>query len=392
MATTFKTVLNDDKTTTRTLLHEAIPITGSILSGTYPEPGSAGSSIKQYSHGMFQSVHDYPFLSSSANHIFDMTCGFHADSSIYTDAVASGSTEYNKKNNIYNQMAQTLMGYDATGSILKFDIDGNIAAGGAKYTDVFFVNFARLLAKDEIKKGSFEIQIGVSGAFMTGQSAGDGSVFAKSLTIKDDGAATSYFVNSPAGEYGILKVTNDDTHGVGSGGGPGFIEDAAAYSSSVGLLFYQAGIAVLTKDIFTVFSAGNQSGRISSGSAESSMSMTRVGEQSMNTLLHAGSINAINNAFRHRIKKISFNNTTELNSTIYFCRVNANEFNYSSNPTYLSSSQLRVKRTSTDAPVSYFTTVGLYSADNELLAVAKLSEPMRKDPTTDVTVRVRLDY
>jgi hypothetical protein len=43
-------------------------------------------------------------------------------------------------------------------------------------------------------------------------------------------------------------------------------------------------------------------------------------------------------------------------------------------------------------PRSYVTTVGLYSADNELLAVAKLSEPLRKDPTNELTLRVRLDY
>ncbi len=40
----------------------------------------------------------------------------------------------------------------------------------------------------------------------------------------------------------------------------------------------------------------------------------------------------------------------------------------------------------------FITTVGLYSSDNELLAVAKLSEPLKKDPTTEFTLRVRLDY
>jgi hypothetical protein len=93
-----------------------------------------------------------------------------------------------------------------------------------------------------------------------------------------------------------------------------------------------------------------------------------------------------------RIFNVSFNNTTELNSTVYFCRANHNEFNYSSNPTYLSASKLRVKQQSTDTPVSFVTTVGLYSADNELMAVAKLSEPLRKDPTNEMTLRVRLDY
>lgn len=378
MATTFKTLLNNDKTTTRTLLHEAIPITGSILSGTYAEPGTAGSSIKEYSHGMFHSVYDYPYLSSSANHIFDLTAGYHSTSGLAT----SSQSDYTKKKNIYNQMAQVLMGHDTTGSIREFDADGNIADGGTKYKDVYFMNFSRLLAKDEIKKGSFELQLGVAPTYPGPMS--------KILTIKDQGAATSYHVNSPAGEYGILKVTADDT------ADGGLIEDHSEYSANCGLIFYQAGVAVLTKDVFTVFGSGsnvdsNQLGKICSGSAATTLVMDGSGTTGA-AILRTGTINAINNGLRNRIKKISFNNTTELNSTIYFCRINSNEFNYSSNPTYLSSSQIRVKRSSTDAPVAYFTTVGLYSADNELLAVAKLSEPLRKDPTTDMTVRVRLDY
>jgi hypothetical protein len=53
---------------------------------------------------------------------------------------------------------------------------------------------------------------------------------------------------------------------------------------------------------------------------------------------------------------------------------------------------MRVKTQATDQPVAYLTTVGLYSSDNELLAVAKLSEPLKKDPTNQLTLRVRLDY
>ena len=57
-------------------------------------------------------------------------------------------------------MAQVLMGYDATGSILEFDQDGNIDGGGTKHKECLFINFARLLGKDEIKKGSFNMQLG----------------------------------------------------------------------------------------------------------------------------------------------------------------------------------------------------------------------------------------
>ena len=76
MATTFKSFLNNDITSTRTLLHESIPITGSIVSGTYNQGSTTTeTNIKNFSHGLFQSVYDYPFLSSSANHIFDLTLG-----------------------------------------------------------------------------------------------------------------------------------------------------------------------------------------------------------------------------------------------------------------------------------------------------------------------------
>lgn len=334
MATTFKNISTNDVVSTRTLLNESIPLTGTILSGTY-----ADNNIKYYSHGMFQSVYDYPYLSSSANHVVDLTMGYSADSGLATASASQNS----KKINIYNQMAQMLVGYDTTGSIMKFDEDGNIAGGGVKLKEVYFLNFARLLTKDEIKKGS------VTFAFGTGSF---GTEYSGVKTLTDSGAENDYRINSPAGEYGIL------------------------YDSSLtasGLVYYQAGIAVITA------SAVGPLVSFSTGSTR-------------NNTLKLSTIDTNGNILRKRIQNISFNNTTELNSTIYFCRASHNEFNYSSNPTYLSSSKMVVKNVSTDVPVSYITTVGLYSADNELLAVAKTSEPLKKDPTNELTLRVRLDY
>ena len=118
MATTYKTFLNDDITSTRTLLHESIPLTGTLAArtyGTFPNE----ENIKNYSHGMFQSVFDYPYLSSSANHIYDLTLGYSNNSALS----GSDRVQNAKKINIYNQMAQVLAGYDATGSIRKFDED-----------------------------------------------------------------------------------------------------------------------------------------------------------------------------------------------------------------------------------------------------------------------------
>ena len=365
MATTFKTLLNNDVTSTRTLLHEAIPLTGTIVSGTY-EPDE---NVKNYAHGMFQSVYDYPYLSSSANHIFDLTVGYSEDN---TDLASSTATQNAKKINIYNQMAQTLVGYDDSGDIRKFDRDGNFATTTDKMDSVFFINFARLLTKDEIKKGSFQLSLNVSGAY---------DEPTHDLTLYDTNAQNDYRVNSPAGEYGVLYINSGSTGTPEAGTG-------------AGLIYYQAGIAVITSSIWNHTNTGEYDNSPTTGSeyfGSRNAPQDDIYENFYDALV-SGSISGSCNGIRNRIKNIQFNNTTELNSTIYFCRANHNEFNYSSNPTYVNSSKIQVKETSLDNPVSYITTVGLYSADNELLAVAKLSEPLKKDPTNELTLRVRLDY
>ena len=139
---------NTDVTTTRTLLHEAIPLTGAIVSGTYFSDYTATgeTNIKNYSHGMFQSVYDYAYLSSSANHIFDLTVGYSNNSTL-----SSSSNEQNaKKINIYNEMAQTLLGYDLTGGIEVFENDLNTSDDSNQMREVFFLNFSRLLTKDQV--------------------------------------------------------------------------------------------------------------------------------------------------------------------------------------------------------------------------------------------------
>ena len=344
MASSFKTLLNDDIVSTRTLLHEAIPITGSIVSGTYSD-----LNIKNFSHGRFQSVYDYPFLSSSANHVFDISVGYSPKSAMS----GSTSTDNAKKIQMYKQMSQMLVGHDINGAILDFDQDGDILAGGNKLKEAIFISFARLLTKDEIQKGLFSMMVGDS-TYDAQQTT--------SKSVTDYGAANEYRVNSPSGEYGLLYTgsTNITT------------------SSAVGLLYYQAGVAVLTASLFA-------------GTAGKFNYVSGV-PFSVNAALTASTIQSISDQFRNRMMNLNFNNTVELNSTIYFCRANHNEFNYSANPTYLSDSKIIVKNSTIDSPVSYITSVGLYSADSELLAVAKLSEPLKKDPTNELILRVRLDY
>ena len=287
-------------------------------------------------------------MSSSANHIFDISFGISAESEV--SGTTTGHIDIEKKSQMYNTMAQMLAGYDTTGSILRFDVDGDLSpASSDKHNDCVFLTFSRLLVKDEIKKGSVNLVLG-SGSY-------GATIFDDLVTIADYGAATEYRINSPAGEYGILYSGSAATEGTG-----------------VGLVFYQAGVIVLTASLF-----GGDSNDFHNTTGRTDY-------------LIGSSIQEISDVVRKRVQNINFNNTVELNSTIYFCRINHNEFNYSSNPTYLSESKIRVKEEKIDEPISYITTVGLYSSNNELLAVAKLSEPLKKTPQNSLILRTRLDF
>jgi len=223
------------------------------------------------------------------------------------------------------------------------------------------------LGKDEIKKDSFRFNFFSNCSNTTGSDSRPerGGV----ITLGDYNAQTTYLTDSPAGEYGLIRTSS--------------VDDTEASNPTLGHIYYQAGVVVLTSSIVQGFTP-----TITTASAEST-----INTGSVMHLFRSGTIDEIGNHIRFAYDDIDFNNTTELNSTIYFCRANNTEFNYSANPTYLASSEIVVKGNNPLAdPVSYVTTVGLYSPDNELLAVAKLSEPLKKTPSSELTLRVRLDY
>jgi len=298
---------------------------------------------------MFQSVYDYPYLSSSANHIFDITVGYDESSGLS----GSASTQNSKKINLYNQFAQVLLGYEtaSTATVRKFESDISSTTTN-EMKEVFFLNFSRLITKDQVKKGSFALSLGTNSGYA--DPFGGGPIILQDVNATE---RTGYGTEI-GGDYGVLYTSSI-----------GIIAD-----SGVGNVFYQAGIAVVTASVFP-----------------STVQMNAF-EEDFEAVLTGSTISASCDEIRHRLSNVSFNNTTEINSKIYFCRVPHNKFNYSANPTYKSGSQIRVKDVSSDTPISYITTIGLYSDAGELLATAKLSEPLRKDPTNELTLRVRLDY
>lgn len=326
--------LQDDFVPLSTAVNETISITGSIF--------SAGANVKYYKNiasgsagvdlgGFFESVYDSSPTSSLSSPLMDITFG-HATGSTYNAAVTATSSQGDKVT-IYRQWAAVLLG----------NPDSTFTIGGASRKEAVFITFKRNVSKDELKKGTIAITVN--------------STTPTQYTASDAGASVN-FQQALGGDYAPLKY-----NGTGS---------------EVGQVWYNAGVVVLHPD--TAW------GAVAIWSA--SMAKTLVNLQS------SGNINQVVDGVRSHIEQINVNNQTNLQSSVYFCRAFNNEFNYSSNPTYVDSTGL-IRVTSGSnvlGPKSYVTTVGLYDENDNLLAVGKVNKPVLKSPETESVFRLRLDY
>lgn len=148
--------------------------------------------------------------------------------------------------------------------------------------------------------------------------------------------------------------------------------------STVGNIFYSQGIIVITKNTIPYL----------------------TDQQFMERYTNENNINKT---------QISFKSSVTLYETQFKCSIRESEFNYSYNPSLLVTSQsnptgllvtesreIKLNEdyksfvTGSDfAP--YVTSVGLYNSDQELLAVAKLAQPLPTSQITDTTILVNID-
>jgi hypothetical protein len=91
--------------------------------------------------------------------------------------------------------------------------------------------------------------------------------------------------------------------------------------------------------------------------------------------------------------QLKFRSEEDQISTSYFCRVRAKDLNFSNNPTFVSGSSNEMSNTDMwGNPNVYITGIGLYNASNDLIAIGKLSTPLKKNFSTESTIKVKLTY
>jgi hypothetical protein len=84
--------------------------------------------------------------------------------------------------------------------------------------------------------------------------------------------------------------------------------------------------------------------------------------------------------------------TENISTQHFFVRATNREFNYSNNPTYIDADGFFVEGTFETDPQTFITTVGLLNDANELIAVAKTSQPIVKSFDKEVLIKVKLSF
>ena len=146
--------------------------------------------------------------------------------------------------------------------------------------------------------------------------------------------------------------------------------------SKVGDLIYQHGIAVITS--FGTSITGSVFGTAKYGTGSYSV----AGAQTLDDAITSNNVTC------------SFESTMTIYESQYKCTLLENEFNYSLNPSIITSSSdigvpLDFVTGSYFEP--YITTVGLYNNSKELLAIGKMAQPLQSSDVTDTTILINLD-
>lgn len=392
----FKELSPNDVRATKSYLNQLIDVIQEDISGS--------STRKKYQHfvtggvgpgitsSLFQTVYDQDFSLQTANALFDISVGLYESGSTAISSktgvdnagkilFTSSSVMMREKIDIYRQAAQNLLG-DATS---RFAAPYDSTTTANQINEALFINYKRLFSRDAIKRETFAMKF-----YQTASTALGGNL----RNTSETGMAIYTDVGAGTNKNAVF------------GGNVGSIVDASATSRVVGLMFYDRGTAIL--DLAKCISGSQEaSGTIDAMNADGSVILGHPGTETPEAkfipdfLVSASMDNIIDHFASSRfssgsLSAMTFQNITNINSTMIFCRAEADEFNYSSNPTFVNSdNRLRVIDVGSEdvqRSFTFVTTVGLLDANNNLLAVAKLSRPIEKSDQKDLTIRVRLDF
>jgi len=315
----------------------------------------------------------------------------------YTSSVQASSTS----GNYYLSVFQT--GSTLTGAEVQFNIAFGDSAGsgsvlydsgvnGKSYTSTVYGQWQNIVLGDENNNFIFGGVTPVTQsiyALSVNRARFKGSIFPGTLDLRINSASTSFNLrltdnsndvttttyNEAGRVYQIVSGSNGNAIGAGSTPA-GAVSNGMTVSGSYGLFLPDIGAIILNASALNLESSD---GGVGLGTL-----------YSPNTANNNPSIifAAINNG-----SVFTLNSQENITSDYVFVRARNSEFNYSTNPSFISGSTGEVLYNDfINAPQTFITSIGMYNDANELLAVAKLSKPLKKDFTKEALIRVKLDF
>jgi hypothetical protein len=288
--------------------------------------------------------------------------------------------------------------------------DTKFSFQGVDSEHIYVINMQRARIREQLDPGNWQLPLSGANGISTfiddsGQTLGALTATSKAGRVF---AIVSGALDGVSGT--VTSSTNSRTWGVG---GPGY-----------GLVYPDLGVIVLNPNAigpavgFFTTSSGTSTGSVASSSVTApyylvgnfdlyGVTKTRPVAPVTRSLdeITGWDNGDIKSAYNHAGLFVSLNLATSasanfkarsaetISSTHYFIRLRNKEYNYSNNPTFYNPDNgSLVKPDFRNNPRTYITTVGLYNTQNELLAVAKLSKPVRKSFDEEILLRVRLDF
>lgn len=384
-----------DKRTQSDVLEQLIDVIGNDVSSSitrrkYQVWVTGSGTGPGVTSSLFQTVFDQDFSLQTANPVFDLTVGLHTTSKLVTETTTSydaandqyyfpsNSIQMREKIDIYRTFSQQLLGSDT--QTFTF-ISGSLA--GTSIKEALFFSYKRLFTRDQLKRETYALRMFYSGSNNVMSDLSSSGTAEKIYT--DLGSSTNVNYSFPGGSVGTIVDT--------------------ATTSSVGLIWHDQGIVVLDAsrifDVTQSITGTIQSINTLTQPFTGSLLSSSVYESTGSLFFRASIDDILDHICLTRFTGsdatvMAFQNQTNINSSVYFCKFSADRFNYSSNPTYtdddgrivvIDPGQEDIQRS-----FSFITSIGLYDADNNLLAVAKMSRPVLKNYQREFTIKCRLDY
>lgn len=245
-------------------------------------------------------------------------------------------------------------------------------ADGNSPPQIYAINFNRARIKDKLDPGNWQLSLGQ----LSGSSVANNVHTGSNVKLANNPGVIS-LIDDSGQSQAVNLTTSGRVFNVVSGSISGGIYNPLS-PYYFGLVYPDMGIIILN---------GESLDAIPSFNAVTGSNIAGDNAWKLYTSISgAMSISPANNAFQAR-------NEETITSTHYFVRIKNGEYNFSNNPSFTTGSVGEFAQpTFIGDPKTYITTIGMYNDRQELLAVAKLSQPVQKSFSNESLIKVKLDF